>query len=356
MRFSNFSVRSNDRALKKMLIILGAIVVISGIGIVIGARQYFTTNLKPVGGSQQSKNITIPSGYSLKQTSALLKSEGMIRNGNVFEQYVRSVDASDKIKAGTYELSPQYSVQEIVTIITEGKVKTNFVTILPGQSLSGVKKALKNAGYDEAEIARALDPASYPDHPALVDKPKNASLEGYLYPETFQKTTETRPEEIVKKSLDEMNKRLTADLRQKIANQGLSVYQGVILSSIVEREVSKPEDRKQVAQVFLKRLRDGMALESDATASYGALMDGKLEGLGYSQTLQYQSSYNTYQNKGLPPGPISNVSETSLQAVAEPAATDWVYFVSGDDGRTWFSKTLAEHQKYTNEYCKKLCQ
>jgi UPF0755 protein len=113
------------------------------------------------------------------------------------------------------------------------------------------------------------------NHQALVDKPAGASLEGYLYPESFQKTSETTPKQIVMASLDEMQKRLTPTIRQGIAKQGLTLHQGITLASIIDSEVSNPEDKPVVAQVFLKRMRSGMKLESDVTAFYGSILDGK---------------------------------------------------------------------------------
>ena len=136
----------------------------------------------------------------------------------------------------------------------------------------------------------------------------------------------------------------------------MTTHQAVILASIVEREVSKPEDRAQVAQVFLKRIKMGMKLQSDATASYGAVLNGEdINNMTSSQILNYNSAYNTYLNTGLPPGPISNVSEASLKAVANPAQTDWLYFVSGDDKVTYFSKTLEEHEALVQQHCKTNC-
>ncbi len=135
----------------------------------------------------------------------------------------------------------------------------------------------------------------------------------------------------------------------------MSTHRAITLASILEREVVTQDDRKQAAQVFLKRLGSDIKLQSDATASYGAVLDGVADKLNYNQTLLYDSKYNTYENAGLPPGPISNVSESSLEAVAAPASTDWLFFVSGDDGTTYFSKTGQEHQALTERYCKKLC-
>ena len=146
-----------------------------------------------------------------------------------------------------------------------------------------------------------------------------------------------------------MKKRLTPDVRAAFTKKGFTVHQGVILASIVEQEVSNTTDRPVVAQVFLKRLQDGMQLGSDVTAFYGAIIAGK------APSVNYDSPYNTRIHDGMPPGPISNVSTSSLQAVATPANTDYVYFVAGDDGKTYFSHTLDEHEALTEQHCKKLC-
>jgi UPF0755 protein len=146
-----------------------------------------------------------------------------------------------------------------------------------------------------------------------------------------------------------MDRQLTPEIRSAFAAQGLSAYQGLTLASIVEQEVSRSSDRAQAAQVFLKRLRTDSTLGSDVTAYYGAIKAGQ------KPTTSYDTPYNTLLHKGLPPTPISNVSNASLQAVAHPADTDWLYFVTGDDGTTHFSKTLEDHEALTQQYCHKLC-
>lgn len=336
--------------------VAGAIVLaLLGVAGVFGARQYVNNNLKPASTEQRLVEITIDKGMLLPQISTLLKDKQLIRNKRVFEGYVRSNGAAEDIKAGTYELSPSYSVQEIVSILTNGKIVSKLVTILPGSRIDQVKQSLTNAGFSQEQVAVALDSATYVDHPALTDKPADASLEGYLYPESFQRDSATTAKDIVRASLDEMQKRLTPELREAFSRQGLSVHKAVILGSIVEKEVSKSDDRAQVAQVFLKRLAEGIKLQSDATAKYGAVLDGVADKLNYEQTIHYSSSYNTYENAGLTPGPISNVSESSLKAVANPAKTDWLFFVSGDDGVTYFSKTVTEHEAAVKLHCKKAC-
>lgn len=322
---------------------------IAVLGTIVGVRKYYQSSLRPVNSAHSSIEVTIPTGSSLRETAAKLKGAGVIKSAWAFERYVQNKAAADKIKAGTYELNTSYDVSQIVSIITEGKVATNLVTILPGQRLDQVKKAFLSAGFTAAQVDAAFASENYAGHPALVDKPASASLEGYLYPESFQRTADTKPSDIITASLNEMQKRLTPEVRDAFSAQGLSVYKAVTLASIVEREVSKNEDRAQVAQVFLRRLTTGKRLESDATAAYGAIL------AGVEPALTYDSAYNTYTHDGLPPSPISNTSESSLQAIAKPAQTDWLYFVSGDDGNTYFSRTLSEHEALTAQHCKKLC-
>ena len=136
-----------------------------------------------------------------------------------------------------------------------------------------------------------------------------------------------------------MHQHLTPDIREGFNKQGLTVHQGIIMASIVEKEVSNDTDRAAAAQVFLKRYKEKIALQSNATDAYAEI----------------DHTYDSYKIGGLPPGPISNVTDSSMKAVAFPAQTDWLYFVSGDDGRTHFSKTLQEHEALTEKYCKKLC-
>lgn len=331
-----------------MLIAVFAFVLIVTASVVI-IRHSYQTNLKSLNASQKTVQITIPTGATAHDIAVLLQQRGVIRASWAFEWYVRIQELRGDLQAGTYALRASESVPEIVSTITQGRIATNLLTILPGQRLDQVRQAFINAGFKAADVDHALDPALYSDHPALADKPTQASLEGYLYPDSYQKTADTKPEDIIRASLDQMQKHLTPELRTAIVKQGLTVHEGIILASVIEQEVSKPQDRQTVAQVFLKRLRQGMVMGSDVTAFYGAIEAGQ------APSTTYDSPYNTLIHMGLPPGPISNVSDSSLYAVANPASTDYLYFVSGDDGITYFSHTLEEHQALTAEHCKKLC-
>lgn len=344
-----FDTSGRKKRWPKILSIMIIIVIILGVGSVIAVRQVYNQNLMPVSGNQKRVIVDIPTGSTVSDISKILKSNGLIRSTWAFEQYVRNNNLGSDLKAGTYALQPSQSVQEIVNIISEGKIKTDLVTFVPGYRIDQIRKTLIQSGFDESAVDAALDPTKYANHPALVDKPASANLEGYLYPESYQKTAETTPEDIIILALDQMSQRLTAELRGAISRQGLSMFEGITLASIVEQEVSSADDREQAAQVFLKRLQSGIKLQSDVTVIYGAVAAGQPPSLSYS------SAYNTFENLGLPVGPISNVSESSLQAVANPADTDWLFFVSGDDGVTYFSKTVAEHEALVEQHCKELC-
>jgi UPF0755 protein len=350
---SSYSLLSGVRGRRrwpKIFAVFLTIILLVTVAATLVVRRTYLENLKPVSASQKIQLVTIPTGASAKEIAEQLQQAGVIRASWAFEWYVRNHDLRDKLQAGTYSLRPNQSVAEIAEVLTQGKIATDYVTILPAQRLDQIRKALINSGFAEADVDRALNPELYADHPALVDKPKGDSLEGYLYPETFQKTADTKPETIIRASLDQMQKHLTPEVRAGIVRQGLTVHEGIKLASIVEQEVSNPADKPIVAQVFLLRLRKNMALGSDVTGLYGSILAGQ-----NPPSLTYESPYNTHTKTGLPPTPISNVSDASLKAVANPANTDFLFFVAGDDGKTYFSHTVEEHEALAREHCKKLC-
>ena len=345
-----YSIRKQSSKLPRRVLTLVIIFLLLVVGGAVGVQRWYSDNLRPVSASTQKQYVTITTGSTLSVIAKQLQDAGLIRSDQAFVWYVSAHNARDKLQAGTYSFTPNESTGDIAEAIINGKVATDLVTILPAQRLDQIRAAFIKSGFKPAAVDSALDPAQYrSSFPALADNPSNASLEGFLYPDSFQKTATTDPKTIVAESLAEMQKHLTPDIRTGFAKQGLTVYQGVTLASIVEQEVPGQDDRNQAAQVFLKRLKIGMVLGSDVTAFYGAIKDG------VPPSVTYDSPYNTRIHKGLPPGPISNVTDSSLYAVAHPANTDWLYFVAGDDGKTYFAKTEAEHEANVSKYCHKLC-
>ncbi len=333
----------------KRLLVIVAVAALILVGGVAGLRVWYQNNLMAVSSSSSSQYFTVTSGSGLHQIGVKLKSAGLIRNTRAFETYVRSNELHGKLQAGTYSLTPSMTVSQIVKKMVDGDVSRNLLTILPQKRLDEIKQAFTAAGYSAAEVDSAFDPASYSGHPVLASLPPGASLEGYLYPDSFEKQANTPATSIVRESLDEMQKFLTADVINGFAAHSLNVQQGVTLASIVAQETDDPDSQPTVAQVFLTRLNKGMTLGSDVTAYYASAV------AGVPRSLNIDSPYNTHIHTGLPPGPISNMTKEALQAVAHPANTDYLYFVAGDDKKIHFTRTEAEHQDAVKKYCTKEC-
>jgi UPF0755 protein len=296
-----------------LFIVIMAALVIGGVW---ALRTWYSHSLRPVSASTTQQDFKVGSGMSVHDIANGLAKAGLIRSAKAFETYVRSNEYTDKLQAGTYSLNPSMSTSAIVRKMVIGDVSRNLLTILPSKRLDQVKSVFKKAGYSDQEINSAFDPAQYADHPALTSLPKGASLEGYLYPDSFQKQSDTAASTIIRESLDEMNTHLSVDVTSGFAKQGLSTYQGVTLASIVAAETDDPAAQPMVAQVFLLRLKQNMALGSDVTAFYASALAGK------KPSVAIESPYNTRIHPGLPPGPIGNVTDSALRAVAHPASTD----------------------------------
>lgn len=326
------------RRLLFLVIVLIVIILAGGIWV----RHRYQQNLEPVSNSNEQITEVISSGESSSIIALQLQRDGLIRSSQAFEWYVTSHNIRGDLQSGTYRFSPNMGTAKIAQMIAHGKVATDLITILPGKNLHQIKNTFIDNGFKPAAVRQAFKASRYvSEYPALADNPRGSSLEGFLYPDSYQLNSSTKPGEIVAEALQQMQLHLTSNIRAGFARQGLSVYQGVTLASIVGKEVSRPADRRQVAQVFLSRLHKHMPLGSDVTALYAKAV--------------HDSRYDTYEHRGLPPGPIANVTEDALQAVANPASTHWLYFLNGDNGHTYFSKTLSQHQHNIDKYCRRKC-
>jgi UPF0755 protein len=333
----------------RVMLLIVSLVILALLGI-IAVRHIYNVKLGPVSANQTTQIFTVHSGNSVKLIASNLESAHLIRSAWAMELYVHSKNLSDKLQAGTYALSPSQGTISIVSTLSKGKVTRSLVAIIPGRRIDQIRADLINDGFSPDSVDAALNPAGYADLPALAFKPASVNtLEGLLWPDSFQKDASTTASDIVRESLVAMGQHLTPDLQAAFAAENLTTYQGLTLASIVEQEVNKPADKAQAAQVFMSRLKAGVMLGSDVTARYGAIAAGR------SPSLTFDSPYNTHLHAGLPPSPISIVSESSLNAAAHPASTNWLFFVTGDDGTTYFSTNLQDHQALTQKYCHKLC-
>ncbi|MDB5164906.1 MAG: Endolytic transglycosylase MltG [Candidatus Saccharibacteria bacterium] len=341
--------KSRNRVPRKVWFLLVGLIVILIAGILV-TRNIYYKGLEPVSDNQKTQIFTVKTGSPVNQIADDLQSQHLIRSAWALKLYVHSKELTNKLQAGTYAFSPSQGTKSIVTTLTKGKITTDLVTILPGRRIDQVRADLINDGFTPADVDQSLNPTQYADLPVLSYKPASANtLEGLLWPDSFQKDATTSASVIVRESLTEMGQHLTPDIQAAFVAEGLTTYQGLILASVVLQEVNRPTDQAQAAQVFLTRLKTGMMLGSDAGARYGAIAAGK------TPNLNYDSPYNSHIHTGLPPTPISTINATALAATAHPASTNYLYFVTGDDGTTYFSTNLQDHQAFTDKYCHKLC-
>lgn len=341
------------RPLLKLFLIISLVLGVIGAGVIAYSYNWYTSSLGPVAQEGESQYFEVKQGQTSEQIATNLEENGLIRSSTAYLIYLSHEDLRGKLQTGVYELDPTMTAQEITTIIVEGRIARRSVTILPDATLPEIKNALVLAGYSETQATEALE-ASY-DHPVRKYAPKGADLEGYIYPETYIAGALQPPEAIIRLALNELDSFITDERINGFEKQGLTVHEAIILASIIEREAnSSLEEQRKIAQVFYRRLDEGINLGADATSCYAAEREGKSCD---PVPVNIDSPYNTRlsSNVGLPPGPIGAVTETALEAVANPADTDFLYFVHGDTGQAYFSQTLEEHRQNVNQYCTELC-
>lgn len=327
--------------------IVGLIVVLA-IAAVVGWFWWYNDALQPRSATNQRIRVTIAQGSTPDQISKALEDKGVIKSSFAFQILLKQSGDRDKLQAGTYLLSPTQSAREVLDYLVGGKVDSFNVTILPGQTLAEIKQKLMKDGFAAADIDAAFS-KKY-NHPLLASKPDDVNLEGYIYPETYQINSETTVESLLTRTFDEFYAQIQAkNLQAELTAKGFNLHQGITLASIVSKEASRVADKRQVAQVFEKRLSLNIELGSDVTFMYAAELTGQ------TASPDLDSPYNTRKVKGLPPGAIANFTIDALQAVAEPASGDYLYFVAGDDGTVHFANTEAEHVQNIKQYCTKLC-
>ncbi len=292
------------------------------------------------------KEFIIQSGETVEQIATDLEDNNLIIGKDFFKIYVWQEKIASKLQAGTYNLSPSMKISEIANLLAGGKIKSNeiSVTIPEGFAVKDIDKRLVEKGvikendFINFNENNNLDLSRYE---FLKDKPSGASFEGYYFPDTYIYFNDSSIEDIAKKMLDNFNKELTQELRDEIKRQNKTIFETIVLASIIEKESGNSEDMKKIAGVFQNRLDVGKAPESDATINY-ITNSGRTRPT--YEDLKIDSPYNTYKYAGLPPGPISNPGIEAIKAAIYPEKTDYFFFLTRkDDGKAVFSKTYDEH-------------
>lgn len=302
----------------------------------------------PLDKSANPKIFEIKKGASAQEIGSLLKNEDLIRSKYVFLGYALIAGKARNLHEGIYEISASMNIPQILNTISQGETKEAKVTIIEGWRIEEIAQELEEKNLiDAEEFIEALSFNWSEDYEFLKDRPHGAGLEGYLFPDTYFFSPEATGEEIVKEFLDNFDKKINQPMGAEITRNQKTIFDVVIIASIVEREAKKDEDRAKIASVYYNRLKEGLKLEADPTVQYAK---GSWASLDNGDYQRIDSSYNTYLYPGLPPGPICSPGLASIEASVNPESTDYLFFFHLNDGTTIFSKTAQEHEEKKIEY------
>lgn len=332
-----------------ILIILVVIIV----GIYIALNKYINYSLQPINPSDSKDyTIEIPSGSSTSNIAKILYDNEIIRNKFVFKYYVRKNRQDSKLKAGVYVLRKNMTTDEIIDKLIKGGFSSNTIniTIVEGLSLEETAKSISDQTNLDSEVLINLFNNANTfrnDFTFLQENNDITSLEGYLFPETYNIYITSKEEDVVNKMLKQFDDFYNSHIKEGLKNCPLNFKETIILSSIIEKEAMLNEERDEVAAVFLNRLNLGWRLESCATVQY-ALGEWK-ERLSFDD-LEIDSEYNTYKISGLPPGAICSPSKASILAALNPSDVDYLFFLSKGDGTHYFTNNYDDFLDAKNRY------
>lgn len=331
------------------------IILILVIFIVFISIKYYSDSLAVAFGESREVAFIISKGEPVGEIAANLKKENLINNEIIFKSFVYFKKLDNKFQAGEYKLYSGMGMREIASILTSGKyaVETR-ITVIEGWDSKKIADYLSQrrlvAKNDFLLAVNKPKLEWLEKYEFLKDKPFEASLEGYLFPDTYRVFVKTDANLIIEAMLDNFDKKFNKNLREEAKRQGKTIYDILKMASVIEKETSKDKDREIVSGIFYKRLQLGMALESCATINY--ILGNSKKRLTIEDT-RIKSPYNTYLNPGLPPGPICSPSLDSIKAAIYPAKTDYLFFLSKEeDGAIVYGRTLQEHNINKAEYLK----
>lgn len=292
-----------------------------------------------------AQTFEIKSGEGIKEVAANLEKGQFIKNKYYFDYYVWKTGSKGKIQAGKYELKGSMTIPEIVQVLSLGEIVSNEVKITfpEGMGAKAMSEILNQKGFNGSQFLKDINSGTgiKTDYEFLANKPQKANLEGFLFPDTYIFWKDAKPEEIANRMLQNFDEKLTPKMRDDIQNQGKNIFDIITMASILEKEVKTADDMKIASGIFWDRIGVGMPLQSCATVAY--VLGEEKKQFSYADT-RTPSPYNTYLNKGLPPGPIDNPGMSSILAAIYPTKTDYSYFLTDPaTGKTIFSKTLEEH-------------
>ena len=332
------------------LIALFTVILLVGLG----GYLYISSALKPVDpDNKEAVKVEIPRGSGINLISQTLENHGVIKNAKVFKYYVKFKNESG-FQAGTYELAPFMTIQEIIDQIKNGRVAETYrITIPEGRDLEQISKIIADkTGKKQKDVLAVINKKEfikemmkmYPDllTDDILGEKIRYPLEGYLYPATYSYYEEDPTVESIVSEMIKKSNTILAKYKEDMAKNKWTPHALLTMASLIEEEATEKVDRDKISAVFRNRIEKDMPLQTDPTVLY-ALGEHK-DRVTYKD-LEVDSPYNLYQHKGLTPGPIANAGETSIQAALYPADIDDLYFLATKSGEVLFNKTLEEHNK-----------
>ncbi len=338
-------------------IIFGLLMVVVVVAVGVGIYFVFELGARP-SVKEDSVPFRVNSGESFATVADNLQQKNLIRNTFVFRIRARLLNAEQKVQAGDFSLRRNMTVDEVLENLSKARLNDRDVTIIEGLRLEQIAAMFAQKGWDKNKFIAAVSQEDW-QFGFLNDKPPGASVEGFLFPDTYRIPASFDEKQIVEMMLRRFGEQYNATLRQK-AREGPGIYKVVVLASIIEREAAKEDERGVISSVFYNRLSKNMKLETDPTVQWArdtalAAKDpnfSKWWAVPSKDDLQIDSPYNTYKVTGFPPGPICNPGLAALQAATEPFTTDYIFFVAtGDRERSHaFAKTIEEHNANIKKY------
>jgi UPF0755 protein len=302
--------------------------------------QFFDT---PASKDRNTLIVSVAPGQPFSAVARKLQEEGLVTDAFRLTVLARAEGVARKIQAGEYEFSASMSPRQILDAMVSGRVRLLKVTIPEGFTMKDIGRRLEDNGITNADgfLKLARDP-KFVSSLGIQGK----TLEGYLYPDTYRFFRNTDPEKVIKIMVDRWRS-VFDQFRERVQQSDMNELQIMTLASIVEKETALPKEKPLVASVYLNRLKKNMRLYADPTVIYGIeSFDGNIT----KDHLRTDTPYNTYLRHGLPPGPIASPDKESIAAVLDPAHTNYLYFVSRNDGSHEFSSSYRAHRRAVRKY------
>ncbi|HEX8636846.1 MAG TPA: endolytic transglycosylase MltG, partial [Pyrinomonadaceae bacterium] len=335
----------------KILLLLFLVSILAAAGV---SYWIYNSVKTPVAHNKSDKFIEIPKGSTPNQIISKLVAEGIIKSETATQIYLRTFGEAEKLRAGEYQFSTPISPLQVLKELEKGEERTTRLTIPEGYTRFDIAKRIaekfpQTPPVDDRTILNLMDDTS-----RIKDiSPTAKNLEGYMYPSTYSFPRDAKPKEVIDKMVDQFRKIWRPEWNERARALGRTPQEIVTIASLIETESKFEEERPIVASVIYNRLSKSIPLGIDQTAVYIAKMQNRWDGTINKSDLESDSPYNTRKFGGIPPGPISSVSESAIAAALNPAKTDYIFYVLNvekNDGSHHFYASAAEFERGKQAY------